>query len=106
MKGGGRARLWYYGHTKMTTSKRSKDRLQEPEVPAAEFKAKCLSLMEDVRAHHRSYTVTKRGKPIARLVPIEAETPAFVGSMRGLVLRVSGLTEPTGEAWDAELDPA
>lgn len=87
-------------------SKRAKERLQEPEIPAAEFKAKCLSLMEDVCAHRHSYTVTKRGKPVARLVPIDAEAPAFVGSLRGLVLRTTGLTEPTGETWDAELGPA
>ena len=90
----------------MTRSKRANKGLQEPEIPAAEFKAKCLSLMEDVRAHRRSYTVTKRGKPVARLVPIDAEVPAFVGALRGLVLRASELTEPTGEAWDAERDPA
>ncbi|MDE2571395.1 MAG: type II toxin-antitoxin system Phd/YefM family antitoxin [bacterium] len=87
-------------------SKPSKRTPAEPQIPAAEFKAKCLSLMEDVATHHRSFTVTKRGKPVARLVPIEEEPVAFVGSLRDLVVRADALTEPLGEVWNAEPDRA
>ena len=86
----------------MTTSKRSSGGAAPPEIPAAEFKAKCLSLMEDVATHRRTYTVTKRGKAVARLVPVEERRTAFVGSLRGLLVRGEALAEPTGEAWDAE----
>jgi prevent-host-death family protein len=41
------------------------------QVTAAEFKAKCLRLMDEVAKHRTSLVITKRGKPIARLVPIE-----------------------------------
>ncbi len=84
----------------MTTSKR---RPTEPEIPAAEFKAKCLSLMDDVYRHERSFTVTKRGKPVARLVSAKRKYPAFVGSLRSCVLHADALTEPTGEVWEAEV---
>jgi len=94
----------YTGHIEMTISKSPKREPAEPEIPAAEFKAKCLSLMDDVAERHRSFTVTKRGKPVARLVPIEKKPVAFVGSLRGLVTRADALTEPTGEAWDAEAE--
>ena len=38
---------------------------------AAQFKAECLSLMDEVRLKHTRITITKRGKPVAQLVPIE-----------------------------------
>jgi prevent-host-death family protein len=70
-------------------------------ISAAEFKATCLSLMDEVSERGRSFTVTKRGKPVARLVPIQQRS-AFVGSLAGTVLKAKDLTEPTGETWDAE----
>ncbi|BBP05274.1 hypothetical protein TPL01_14500 [Sulfuriferula plumbiphila] len=44
-------------------------------VNAAAFKAKCLKLIDEVAATHEPLVITKRGKPMARLVPIEDETP-------------------------------
>jgi len=41
------------------------------EIAAAEFKAKCLSLIDEVSTKGRQFIVTKRGKPVARLVPID-----------------------------------
>jgi prevent-host-death family protein len=40
-------------------------------IPATEFKAKCLELMNRVAERHETYVITKRGKPVARLVPID-----------------------------------
>jgi prevent-host-death family protein len=40
-------------------------------VPATEFKAKCLELMDRVAERRESFVITKRGKPVARLVPVE-----------------------------------
>lgn len=40
-------------------------------VAAAEFKAKCLAYLDDVHAHGRSITITKRGRIVARLVPAD-----------------------------------
>ncbi len=44
-------------------------------VNAAEFKSKCLKLIDQVAATHEPLVITKRGKPMAKLVPIERETP-------------------------------
>jgi prevent-host-death family protein len=38
-------------------------------VPAAEFKAKCLALIDRVRDRGEAITITKRGRVVARLVP-------------------------------------
>ena len=42
-------------------------------IPATEFKAKCLELMDRVADRHESYLITKRGKPVAKLVPVEPD---------------------------------
>lgn len=46
------------------------------EIAAAEFKAKCLAILDQVHESGESVTITKRGKVVARLVPAgEAERP-------------------------------
>jgi len=47
----------------------------EKELSAAVFKARCLALMDEVAATGISIIVTKRGKPVARLVPLEEQEP-------------------------------
>jgi len=42
-------------------------------IAAAEFKARCLALLDDVHRDGRSITITKRGRVVARLVPAEDE---------------------------------
>ena len=49
------------------------------EISAAVFKAQCLTLMEDVRSTKCPLIITKRGKPVAKLVPIEEQTDDFIG---------------------------
>ena len=45
------------------------------EVPAGEFKAKCLKLMDKVARSRAPIVITKRGKPVAKLVPMEDARP-------------------------------
>jgi prevent-host-death family protein len=40
-------------------------------VPATKFKAQCLELMDRVAEGRKSYVITKRGKPVAKLVPVD-----------------------------------
>ncbi|MEA3291000.1 MAG: type II toxin-antitoxin system Phd/YefM family antitoxin, partial [Pseudomonadota bacterium] len=39
------------------------------DISATDFKAKCLKLLDDVARTHEPVVVTKRGKPIAKVVP-------------------------------------
>jgi prevent-host-death family protein len=56
-------------------------------MAAAEFKARCLELMDRVRETGIEYVVTKHGKPVAKLVPYAGpERPSFFGSAKGTVL--------------------
>ena len=47
--------------------------MEDKYVPATEFKANCLRLMDEVAKQRRPIVITKRGKPVAKLVPIPAE---------------------------------
>ena len=44
---------------------------QEERIAAGEFKAKCLSLMDQVSQKQTTLVITKRGKPVAKLVPYQ-----------------------------------
>lgn len=47
-------------------------------MAAGEFKAHCLRVMDDVQRAREPVVITKKGKPVARLVPIEADTDRSV----------------------------
>jgi prevent-host-death family protein len=72
-------------------------------IPAGQFKARCLSLLDEVSRTHQVITITKRGKPIARLVPLEEEKPRrLFGFFAGHVVEEGDIVSPTGEEWGAE----
>ena len=55
---------------------------KQREIPAGEFKAKCLALLDEVRDKNEEIIVTKRGKAVARVVPMEKkERRSLVGSL-------------------------
>ena len=59
--------------------------MKEAVVPASEFKAKCLRLLDDIAAEGKSVTITKRGRPIARVVPIAKPVNRLRGSWKSIV---------------------
>jgi prevent-host-death family protein len=70
-------------------------------ISAGEFKAQCLALMEEVRTHGGEYVITKRGTPVARLVPVVEERTPLFGSMKGTVTVRGDIVGPLDEPWDA-----
>jgi prevent-host-death family protein len=44
--------------------------MKESSLPASEFKAKCLGLLDEVAEKRSSFIITKRGKPVARVIPM------------------------------------
>lgn len=67
------------------------------EISASDFEATCLAVLDDVADHPAGYVITKRGKPVARLVPID-EAVSLEGSVRILTKDESELLA-TGDAW-------
>jgi len=70
-------------------------------IPAGEFKARCLQLLDTVAASGEPLTITKRGRPVARLVPLPAAGALF-GALAGSVREQQDLVAPAGETWDAD----
>lgn len=72
-------------------------------MPAGEFKAKCLKLMNEVRQGRESITITKRGTPVAKLVPVEEkESRSLFGFLKDSVIIRGDIVSPTGEKWAAD----
>jgi prevent-host-death family protein len=69
-------------------------------IPAGRFKAQCLRLLDEVSETGETIVVTKRGKPVAKVGPVE-EPPSLEGSVIYLV-DDDELLFSTGETWDAE----
>jgi prevent-host-death family protein len=70
-------------------------------IPAGEFKAKCLALMDEVAATGDEIVITKRGKPVARL---SAEQPRQATDLSGSVIFEGDIVSPLGVRWDTKLD--
>jgi prevent-host-death family protein len=69
------------------------------EIPAAKFKAQCLALID--RLGPEGIVITKRGKPVAKLIPFGTDSGDLIGRLRGK-LRIRGDILSTGLRWNAE----
>ncbi|MBN2497884.1 MAG: type II toxin-antitoxin system Phd/YefM family antitoxin [Deltaproteobacteria bacterium] len=73
-------------------------------IAVSEFKQTCLRLIEEVRQTGRSIVITKRGVPIAEVVPISStERSAWRGAMRGTAKILGDVVSPAAdpEDWEA-----
>jgi prevent-host-death family protein len=74
--------------------------VEETRVQASVFKARCLAMLDEVESSHRSFVVTKNGRPVAKLVPLEAPVPTL-----GTVTLLAENDEDyfsTDSRWDVE----
>jgi prevent-host-death family protein len=69
------------------------------QIGAAQFKERCLSLLDEV--DEDGIVITKRGKPVAKLIPIASDSASLIGSLKGKV-KIKGNILSTGLEWDAE----
>ena len=65
----------------------------------SEFREQCLALLEELPAE--GVVITKRGRPVARLVPVRDNDSDLIGSLAGR-LRIKGDVFTSGEEWNAE----
>ena len=71
-------------------------------MPISEFKAKCLGVVDDIATTGTAITLTKRGQPVARVIPIESVTAPLKDTWAGAV-RISGdlVTFDRASDWEA-----
>lgn len=70
------------------------------EISASQFKARCLALLDEVAESGSELVVTKRGRPVARVGPVD-EDVSLAGSIEQLV-GDDELVAPLGLDWDAD----
>lgn len=69
-------------------------------ITASEFKAKCLKILDELNPP--GIVISKRGHPIAKVIPIEPENNSkYIGSMKGKI-KIKGDLLSTGTKWNAE----
>ena len=72
-------------------------------IPATQFKAQCLDLMDRVAERRESYVITKRGKPVAKLVPVQqGPQDSLFGCLRSVASIRGDIENPTlpPETWE------
>ena len=69
---------------------------------ASEFKARCLRVMEEVRTRRESVLITKKGRPVARIVPAEKPREDIFGCLKGIVQITGDIESPVVPASDWE----
>lgn len=72
-------------------------------IAAGRFKAQCLKVMEQVRTTREPVLITKRGRPLAKLVAAEKPPDDFIGRLEGVVTIVGDIESPIVPLsdWDA-----
>ena len=70
-------------------------------VAAAEFKAHCLALLEEVRQTRESLVVTRHGKPVAEISPYVHRSTQAENPLKGSILFQGDLISPLDEQWDS-----
>jgi prevent-host-death family protein len=68
-------------------------------IPVSTLKARALAIVKEVADSGELVVVTKRGKPLVRIVPVEPPPP-LVGSV-SFHVEEDELLAPTGERWEA-----
>ena len=69
------------------------------QIAAAKFKEQCLSLLDQV--DQEGIVITKRGKPVAKLIPVAADSASLIGSLKHKI-KIRGDILSTGVEWDAQ----
>lgn len=66
------------------------------EIAVSEFKAKCLSLLAEVDKTKTPLRVTRRGKPLADVVPASTDLGerSWIGSMTGMMRIMGDIVSP------------
>lgn len=71
-------------------------------IKAGDFKAKCLQLMDEVNEKHISIIITKHGKPVAKLTPIEETAVDFFGCLKNTISIQKDIIAPIDVTWESD----
>jgi prevent-host-death family protein len=72
-------------------------------IPAGQFKARCLRIMDEGRATREPVLITKKGRPVAKLVPADNQPDDIFGYLKDKIKIMGDIESPSTplEDWDA-----
>lgn len=76
-------------------------KITEYSIQAGTFKSKCLQLMDEVHDKHINIIITKHGKPVAKLVPIDDTPVNFFGCLKNTLTINKDIIAPIDVDWEA-----
>ena len=74
----------------------------EQKISVSSFKTHCLKILDGIQNDHRTITITKRNKPIAKINPYEDRKESILGLFKGRGEVKLDIIEGVGEQWDSE----
>jgi len=75
--------------------------MDKDSVTASELKANSGQVLQRVVQSRTAVTITKRGRPVARLVPVDDAPATLFGILRGTVTILGDIVEPIDVTWEA-----
>jgi len=63
-------------------------------MAAGAFKTNCLAVMDEVQTRRETVVITKHGKPVAKLVPLNAETDDIYDFLKGKGSAITDILKP------------
>jgi prevent-host-death family protein len=72
-------------------------------MPAGQFKARCLKVMDQVHVTREPVTITKKGRPVAKLVPADGQPEDIFGCLKGEIEIVGDIVSPAVPLKDWEV---
>ena len=74
------------------------------QITATEFKARCLKIMDEIARTREPIIITKRGKPIAKLMPPDEPPKSLFGYMKGTFEILGDIVDTPEIEWNAMKD--
>jgi prevent-host-death family protein len=75
--------------------------IEIPLISASAFKARCSQVIDEVARGRRSVVITKRGRPVAKLVPVDEGTTSLFGFAKGAITVHGDIVGPLEVEWEA-----
>lgn len=73
-------------------------------LAASKFKAQCLALIDSVAQSREPIIITKYGKPVIKIVPIDKSKDRNEKPLKGLATYVGDIVSPIDEEWESQMD--
>ncbi len=73
-------------------------------IAISQFKSHCLEVIEKLQVNQQPVIITKRNKPVAKVVPLDTTKISLFGMLKGKAEIKADILEPVDEKWNAEYE--